>query len=71
MTDKIRESRQTPLRLGAEHDLKLEQICGHKGWDKVQAIRAALDTYHKVTFGRSSADMVPIELRRPRAPKGR
>jgi hypothetical protein len=59
----IGETATTNFRLGHEHRTKLDQIAAEKGWDLVQVVRAALDDYHRRTFGRRSADMVPVRKR--------
>lgn len=67
MPESIRDSPQTAVRLGAIHDLKLEQIAAERKWTTVQVLREALDDHHRRLFGRRSADMAPI---RKRTPKG-
>jgi hypothetical protein len=57
-------ARQVPMRLGADYDLKIDQIAELRGGLKrVQVVRLALDKLHKEVFGRRSKDLVPPRVR--------
>jgi hypothetical protein len=67
---KIREGKQTALRLGARHDAMLEAVATELRMSKTEVMRVSLEDKYRRTFGRRSADLAPVTLATPRTPKG-
>jgi hypothetical protein len=57
-------TRQIQMRLGADYELKIDQIAALRGGlKKVQVVRLAIDELHLKVFQRRSKDLVPPKVR--------